>query len=371
MFTKIYSRNLFLGCKKLQWELLPKINPRYNISKFVKLLQEPKNLGKRKPEEEFVATTTTSTPIQRQKTVKPITIGDASKFLLSKEKFIQEDFPFDENHQEFMALSSSTTSTTSAPSLKTTLPTPKPLISLSTKKPFREINFQPYAPPAPKNLSDQISEISKKLLGKIQIPSLQLNEDFIKTFQFLSQDPLALPPPVSGVVSAPSVVPPPDLSTDTLTTSVTTTITTSTTSGESPAKKEHKCARCFHYFKYLFDETGKFIPDSNCTFHPGRIEKSKKFPQIFTKIGENTASSGSSRKYTCCGNMIGEADNGCSTGSHIWEHKTFKEMQDDGIQFKKTQKLSELKYFLLAIDCEMIFTTHGHEVARGNLVQHH
>ncbi|KIM46093.1 hypothetical protein M413DRAFT_441153 [Hebeloma cylindrosporum] len=111
-----------------------------------------------------------------------------------------------------------------------------------------------------------------------------------------------------------------------------------------------KCDRCVQYFIVKRMEEA-----DNCIYHWGK-------PQVTRVGGEKT------RIYTCCSRPVADSE-GCSHGPHV-----FYESAPDDLHSRHAfsrllpSNVDNTMHDVVALDCEMVYTTGGMRVARVSLV---
>eukprot|EP00835_Amoeboradix_gromovi_P003722 NODE_257_length_12663_cov_0.723655.p3 type:complete len:391 gc:universal NODE_257_length_12663_cov_0.723655:9591-10763(+) len=106
------------------------------------------------------------------------------------------------------------------------------------------------------------------------------------------------------------------------------------------------CIRCSKPFNVTseLEENAKVA----CHYHPGRLR--------------NTKDHGSrERTYWCCNQFQNQA--GCTLGCHVYQFEDFKDLNAVN-PFKQAPLVTENAYKILALDCEMVYTSGGLELAR-------
>jgi RNA exonuclease 1 len=112
-----------------------------------------------------------------------------------------------------------------------------------------------------------------------------------------------------------------------------------------PASSTHqKCIRCDLTYPITLTD-----PDA-CWYHPLRQRT-------------ETAGGDKNRKNACCGKSLAEP---CKTGPHIFKEEDLNDLHAR-VPFKEVPENTTGKP-IVGLDCEMVFTTHGFEVARLTVV---
>jgi len=143
--------------------------------------------------------------------------------------------------------------------------------------------------------------------------------------------------------------------------------------GDQPSHegKIAKCERCTQYFLVKSDEN-----QETCIYHWGkaytsRVEgglqknllrkvKALKFLLFFQ--GQKV------RTYTCCSRPVADGE-GCSHGPHVFYESKAEELHSrHPFSFLSPPELNRPKLDVIALDCEMIYTTGGMRVARVSIV---
>ncbi|TRM67741.1 Rexo1 protein [Schizophyllum amplum] len=110
-----------------------------------------------------------------------------------------------------------------------------------------------------------------------------------------------------------------------------------------------KCERCCNNFMVLAP------PGDDCTFHWGKLHT--------TRINGERA-----RVRTCCGKTASESE-GCTTGPHVfYESDPLVLHSRHPFSFLPSRSPDRKTLDVIALDCEMIYTTGGMRVARVSLI---
>lgn len=126
---------------------------------------------------------------------------------------------------------------------------------------------------------------------------------------------------------------------------------------ELNSEDPHKCSRCSQPFQYKYNTNGnkkELIREDFCQYHSGK----GRF--------KADASGSKVRVYSCCGCTMQESK-GCCKGPHVFDYGTFANQVKAGIAYVQTRP-NPSKQGMLAIDCEMCFTTGGFELIRVTVV---
>ena len=113
---------------------------------------------------------------------------------------------------------------------------------------------------------------------------------------------------------------------------------------------DRTCVRCQKSFKVISDLTEE--DKKACQYHSGKLRTLK-----------NHGSK--ERFFWCCDKPLNSE--GCSIGSHVYQFDSYEEM-NAVIQFKEAPEYVKDAYKLLALDCEMIYSAGGFELARCTIV---
>ncbi|CAO3621327.1 unnamed protein product [Cunninghamella blakesleeana] len=116
---------------------------------------------------------------------------------------------------------------------------------------------------------------------------------------------------------------------------------------------QHKCDRCNRYY------TIKSILNTNemkaCQYHFGKL-------RVVQSFGDKQ------RTYTCCNDPIGSP--GCQQGPHVFKEENIQSLHHHipFMQTKPSNQDKNKKEKLLALDCEMGYTTIGMELIRLTVI---
>ncbi|KAH9482740.1 RNA exonuclease 1-like protein [Psilocybe cubensis] len=122
--------------------------------------------------------------------------------------------------------------------------------------------------------------------------------------------------------------------------------------GDRPSQegKIAKCERCTQYFLVKRAEESE-----QCTYHWGKAYTSR-------------ANGEKQRTYSCCSRSVVDSE-GCSHGPHVFYESTAEELHSrHAFSFLRSPKSDSPKLDVVALDCEMIYTTGGMRVARVSIV---
>ncbi|KDR83648.1 hypothetical protein GALMADRAFT_235962 [Galerina marginata CBS 339.88] len=122
--------------------------------------------------------------------------------------------------------------------------------------------------------------------------------------------------------------------------------------GDQPSMegKIAKCERCAQYFLVKHEEGS-----DKCIYHWGK-------PYTTRVNGEKV------RTYTCCSRSVADGG-GCSHGPHVFYESTIEDLHSrHAFSFLSPTDASSAKLDVVALDCEMIYTTGGMRVARVSVV---
>jgi len=137
---------------------------------------------------------------------------------------------------------------------------------------------------------------------------------------------------------------------------------------QEPLKPKQRCVRCGNDFNLKYQGTD-FNGENfkGCRFHPKRLTYQREF--------------NSQHVYTCCGKPADER--GCTIGPHVFEMANYLSMlKTEGFDFLPTQprplpnNIEEVKEeeekneadLVMALDCEMCYTTTGLSLGRVSLL---
>lgn len=116
------------------------------------------------------------------------------------------------------------------------------------------------------------------------------------------------------------------------------------------ASKYVICSRCLSKFR-----KDEIMMPTNCQYHPLKKKYNKK-----TRTEE----------YPCCGELMTSQSSftlGCQNSKyHVYKMETVNELSET-IKFKKTDHIDG-DYNVLALDCEMAYTSYGYEMIRLTIV---
>ena len=112
-----------------------------------------------------------------------------------------------------------------------------------------------------------------------------------------------------------------------------------------------ECTRCLKRFQ-VDPDTLVFFKKEECQYHPGRIQKTKTHARNIEQV------------YSCCGAASNAV--GCKVGAaHV--HELNRTMDVEG--YKRTLN-NDKEPGIFGIDCEMVYTLKGSELARVTIVDH-
>lgn len=117
---------------------------------------------------------------------------------------------------------------------------------------------------------------------------------------------------------------------------------------ESLAPNTYRCCRCKKTF--TVDENGQCKKLEDCIYHPcGR----------FTYRGET--------KYVCCRSPV-SIEGCCTATSHVFEIQNPHELAGFVATLEPSGSADQRSHHVYALDCEMVYTTRGMELARVTVV---
>ncbi|KAI9314489.1 hypothetical protein BX666DRAFT_460774 [Dichotomocladium elegans] len=116
---------------------------------------------------------------------------------------------------------------------------------------------------------------------------------------------------------------------------------------ESPIGTTKKCDRCKQ--EYIVKEMLNSADETACVFHYGRMHMTMSF-------GEKQ------RVYSCCGDSFSSP--GCAKGPHVYKDTSVKQMHSKIRYISTPKEKPEDWRALVALDCEMAYTTAGMELIR-------